>query len=222
MAEADPGNEGGRADQLSLYSSSSQHGFFIPQSSSSSPSAALSWDHRRLRVQAKSFLSSKTKHYVVLALVAVDMASIVADIFVGLVACDLNQKGAKWVAETREGLHVFGTVVSSLFMVELAGMVWAFGAGFFGAWFHGLDATVIVASFAVDVVMLAMHGNNSIEEIAGLIIVLGLWRFMKITEELSVGVSEGMEQMRDWVEELERENLELKRELTDRCGAREV
>lgn len=57
------------------------------------------------------------------------MTSIVADIFVALVACDLKQEGAEWVAETREGLHVFGTVVSSLFMVDLAGMVWALGAG---------------------------------------------------------------------------------------------
>jgi hypothetical protein len=61
--------------------------------------------------------------------VALDVASIVADIFVALIACDLKQEGAEWVAKTREGLHVFGTVVSSLFLVELAGMVWASGAG---------------------------------------------------------------------------------------------
>lgn len=60
--------------------------------------------------------------------------------------------------------------------------------------------------------MLVLHGgNNSMEEIAELIIVLRLWRFIKIIEELSVGVSEGMEHMRERVEELERENLELKR-----------
>lgn len=81
---------------------------------------------------------------------------------------------------------------------------------FFGEWFHWLDATVIIASFAVDVVMLVLHGN-SIEEIAELIIVLRLWRLIKIIEELSVGMSEGMGQMRERVEELERENLELKR-----------
>lgn len=81
-----------------------------------------------MRTQARTLLLSKTKHYVVLALVAVDVASIVADILVALIACDLNQENEKWVADTREGLHVFGTVVSSLFLVELAAMIWAFGA----------------------------------------------------------------------------------------------
>jgi hypothetical protein len=92
---------------------------------------------------------------------------------------------------------------------------------FFGEWFHWLDATVIVASFAVDVVMLVLHGDG-IEEIAELIIVLRLWRFIKIIEELSGGVSEGMEQVRKRVEELERENLELKRETVDQLDAHEV
>ena len=75
------------------------------------------------------FLSSKAKHYIVLALVALDVASIVAGISVALIACDLKQADADWVKETRDGLHVFGTVISSLFLVELAGMVWVFGAG---------------------------------------------------------------------------------------------
>lgn len=51
--------------------------------------------------------------------------------------------------------------------------------------------------------MLVMHGDG-IEEIAELIIVLRLWRLIKIIEELGVGLSEGMEQMRRRVEELER------------------
>ncbi|KAK3955036.1 hypothetical protein QBC32DRAFT_334469 [Pseudoneurospora amorphoporcata] len=201
---------------MAFSSPSSQNGLF-PQLCSSSWARS----HRHLLAQARAFLSSKTKHYIVLALVAMDVASIVADIFVALIACDLEQEGAEWVAETREGLHAFGMVVSSLFLVELAGMIWAFGAGFFEEWFHWLDATVIVASFAVDVVMLVLHGDG-IEEIAGLIIVLRLWRLIKIIEELSIGVSEGMEQMRKRVEELERENIELKRGATDQLQAHEV
>ncbi|CCC13078.1 hypothetical protein SMACR_06296 [Sordaria macrospora] len=167
---------------MPISSPSSQNGLF-PESSSS-PWAQS--HHPGLRAQARTFLSSKTKHYIVLALVAVDIASIVADILVALVACDLKQEGAKWVSETREGLHMLRTLISSLFLVELAGMIWAFGAG-----------------FAVDVVMLVMHGDG-IEEIAELIIVLRLWRLIKIIEELGVGLSEGMEQMRRRVEELER------------------
>lgn len=69
--------------------------------------------------------------------------------------------------------------------------------------------------------MLVMHGNG-IEEIAELIIVLRLWRVIKIIEELSVGVSEGMEQMRKRIEELERENLELKARRADQLDTLEV
>lgn len=125
--------DGGRASfsasgyhiHMPISSPSSQNGLF-PESSSS-PWAQS--HHPGLRAQARTFLSSKTKQYIVLALVAVDVASIVADILVALVACDLKQEGAKWVSETREGLHMLRTLISSLFLVELAGMIWAFGAG---------------------------------------------------------------------------------------------
>ena len=56
---------------------------------------------------------------------------------------------------------------------------------FFTDWFHCLDAFVILASFIVDVLS---HGV--LEEIASLVIILRLFRFVKIVEELSVGAAE--------------------------------
>ncbi|KHE80788.1 hypothetical protein GE21DRAFT_1217523, partial [Neurospora crassa] len=112
--------------------------------------------HRHLQAQTRAILSSKTRHRIVLALVTLGVASTVADIFVALVACDLNGESAKRVTETRKWLHVFGAVVSSPLLVELVAV------------FHWLDAMAIVASFAVDVV---------IKEIVELIIALRLWRF---------------------------------------------
>ena len=50
-----------------------------------------------------------------------------------------------------------------------------------------------------------------VEEIASLVIVLRLWRFVKIVEELSVGASETMEDTQARLEEVEKENEELRR-----------
>ena len=65
-----------------------------------------------------------------------------------------------------------------------------------------------MASFIID---LLTHGI--LEEIASLVIVLRLWRFVKIVEELSVGASERMEEIEQQVELLEKENAELKSEI---------
>ena len=52
-----------------------------------------------------------------------------------------------------------------------------------------------------------------VEEIASLVIVLRLWRFVKIVEELSVGASETMDGIQSRAERLEKENEELRSEL---------
>lgn len=71
-----------------------------------------------------------------------------------------------------------------------------------------MDGLVIIASFVID---LLTHGI--LEEIASLVIVLRLWRFVKIVEELSVGASERMEEIEQQIEILEKENAELKSEI---------
>lgn len=75
-------------------------------------------------------------------------------------------------------------------------------------WFHCFDAFVIVGSFAID---LLEHGVA--EEIASLIVILRLWRFVKIANELSVEASEQIEEIQRRVEELEKENAELRRRM---------
>lgn len=77
------------------------------------------------------------------------------------------------------------------------------------SWFHIFDAVVIIVSFLVDVLT---HGI--VEEVASLVVILRLWRFVKIIEEMSVGASEQMEDLEMRVEQLEKENSSLKSELT--------
>ncbi|KAK3349438.1 hypothetical protein B0T25DRAFT_243217 [Lasiosphaeria hispida] len=160
------------------------------------------------RQQARALLSSNGKHYVVMALVALDVMAILTDIFIALAACDFDLEGEEWVPQVREGLHLFSLIFSALFFAELLFTVWAFGHRFFQDWFHCFDALIIVASFIIDVVT-----RGIVEEIGSIVIVLRLWRFVKIVEELSLGASERMEDIESRVEDLERENADLKTQI---------
>jgi membrane protein insertase Oxa1/YidC/SpoIIIJ len=88
---------------------------------------------------------------------------------------------------------------------------------YFSSWFHCFDALVIMISFTVD---LLTHGI--VEEIASLVVILRLWRFVKIVEELSLGASERMEEMQFKVEELQKENEDLRSELGASRGGDEA
>ncbi|KAI1203298.1 hypothetical protein F5X97DRAFT_284044 [Nemania serpens] len=155
---------------------------------------------RRARAQTRRFLSSRAKHWIVLTLILLDVAGILTDIFIALITCELHRRDEAWVAPTMYGLTVFSLAMSSVFMVELTMSVFADGTRYFANWFHCLDAFVIVGSFAVDLVQ---HGLAA--EIASLVVVLRLWRFVKIVQEVSVEQAEVMGELRSRIEELERQ-----------------
>lgn len=67
---------------------------------------------------------------------------------------------------------------------------------------------VILASFLIDVLT-----RGVVEEVASLVVILRLWRFVKIIEEMSVGASEQMEDLEVRCEQLEKENSDLKDQL---------
>ena len=72
-----------------------------------------------------------------------------------------------------------------------------------------------MTSFAIDVA-----ARGLVEEIGSLVIVLRLWRLVKIVEEVSVGASEGMEELEARLVALERDKAELEARLV-RLDARE-
>lgn len=171
-----------------------------------SPDEVSTYARQRLRCQG--LLVSKQKHYFTLALVALDVSCLLADLFIALIDCDERIKNDAWVPAVREGLEDAGLVFSCLFMVELIMCLWAFGLKYLKSWFHLFDALVIIASFLIDSLT-----RGVVEEVASLVIILRLWRFVKIIEEMSVGASEKMEDIEMKAEQLEKENAELKREL---------
>ncbi|KAI0601516.1 hypothetical protein F4775DRAFT_589295 [Biscogniauxia sp. FL1348] len=166
---------------------------------------------RRARAAARRFFASRTKHGLVLALVVLDVAGILADIFVALVTCELGREREPWVAPTRAALAHFALAMSCVFVLELGVEVFAEGLGFFTSWFHCFDAFVIAVSFAVD---LLEHGV--VEEIASLIVVFRLWRFVKIIQEFSVEASEQTEELHKRIEDLEAQKAALEAQLAQR------
>ena len=85
-----------------------------------------------LRRTLRAFLSGKWGHYFVIVLVAVDVACIFAGFLVALHVCeasgDAGFRAAPW-QRAIAGLGVASLVVSSLFVLELLGCVFAFGFG---------------------------------------------------------------------------------------------
>lgn len=83
--------------------------------------------YQRRQRQCQILLTSKQKHYLILALVGLDVACLLADIFITLIDCDSRIKNDAWVPEVREALEHAGLVFSCLFLVELIMCLWAFG-----------------------------------------------------------------------------------------------
>jgi hypothetical protein len=83
------------------------------------------WSQARRYVQR--FQTSKFGHYSILLLVALDISSIFADLFITLYLCD--HKDAQGWIDSQKALGIVGLIFSSLFVVELILSVWAFGPG---------------------------------------------------------------------------------------------
>ncbi|CAD0089388.1 unnamed protein product [Aureobasidium mustum] len=160
------------------------------------------------RRYTRRYLNSKFGHYAILLLVSLDCTCIFSEFVIQILSCEGR------ISESRghvaqEAIGIVGLVFSCLFMLELLASIWAFGFRFFRSKFHCFDATVIVASFIVDVLL-----RGILEEVASLVIILRLWRVFKIMEELSVGAQEQTEALRDRIEVLEREKSQMEVELT--------
>ncbi|KAF5722636.1 voltage-gated hydrogen channel 1 [Fusarium mundagurra] len=187
------------------------------------------WTVRSTKEKTAQFLSSKAGHYSVLTLVSLDVLSMIADFILNLFKCEQSRKGSDWDL----ALEILGSVslvFSCLFVIELMASVWAFGwksvlfpspsnlladaPRYFNSWFHCFDAFIVIAGFITDVAL-----RGIIEEVASLIVVMRLWRVVKIIEELGVGAQEQTEELNVKLEKCESENEDLRNEISRLKGA---
>lgn len=92
----------------------------------SSPQSGTVSTWTRTRHHIRQFQTSKLGHYAVLLLVALDVASIFAVIFITLHICDWKDVPENWEMAL-EGLEIMGLVFASLFALELVLSILAFG-----------------------------------------------------------------------------------------------
>lgn len=84
---------------------------------------------RSIRHRLRQSLSSRAKHYIVMALVTLDVATLLLNVFTKLIACEMHQLKEPWVKRASRGLEITGLAISCLFMVELGICIIAFGFG---------------------------------------------------------------------------------------------
>ncbi|KAH7243820.1 hypothetical protein B0J15DRAFT_565137 [Fusarium solani] len=166
------------------------------------------WAIQNIREKTTRLLFSKIGHYSVISLVCLDILGMVANFILRLFKCEQGKSGPDWNLALNI-LGAIGLVFSCLFMIELIVSVWAFGWNYFESWFHCFDAFIVVAGFITDVVL-----QGIIEEVASLIVVMRLWRVIKIIEELSVGAQERSEELERKIDELRNENDLFRKEIS--------
>lgn len=95
------------------------------QSDHSRPSGGLF----RYRKIMEEFLCSRGKHFLVMGAVALDVMTLLANIFIQLIACEMHQANEPWVKRLVAYIEGIGLIFSSLFMIELIACLFCFGPG---------------------------------------------------------------------------------------------
>lgn len=62
-----------------------------------------------------------------MTLVTLDVAAMLLNVFMKLIACEMHQRKEPWVEGISKGLEATGLAISCLFMVELGMCLVAFG-----------------------------------------------------------------------------------------------
>ncbi|KAI0054195.1 hypothetical protein FA95DRAFT_48995, partial [Auriscalpium vulgare] len=91
-----------------------------------------------------------------------------------------------------EVLSDISTTITTLFLIEIPLTLWSLGPKYYfprgpvpHATLHLFDATIIVTTFVLEVVL---RGRE--RELAGLLIILRLWRLLKLVGGVAVGAGE--------------------------------
>ena len=81
----------------------------------------------RYRKTGRRLLESRRKHFLIMAVVVLDVVALLANVFIQLIACEMDQRDEDWVDTVSEALEITGLVCSSLFLLELLACLVSFG-----------------------------------------------------------------------------------------------
>ncbi|KAI0673075.1 hypothetical protein C8Q78DRAFT_697838 [Trametes maxima] len=182
--------------------------------------------YERCRTHTAEVLESTPLHYTVIALVLIDSACVLADLAYTFLSEDCTPIEGP---DTPLWLNVLANTsltITTLFLVEIPVTLWALGLQYYNplgpithAALHFFDAAVILTTFVLEV---ALRGRE--RELASLLVILRLWRLVKLVQGIAVSAGEIDEQQAKELEEtrqklgealssietLRRENQELR------------
>ncbi|KAJ7774717.1 hypothetical protein B0H16DRAFT_1303488 [Mycena metata] len=172
------------------------------------------------RERAAEFLESSLLHKLVILLVCLAaFACVLADLGYAFLdegcAPPEGPDAPVWLSV----LSHISLGITAFFLLEIPCTLWALGPRFYNPWgrvphaaLHLFDAFIIITTFVLEVIL-----KGKEQELAGLLIILRLWRLVKLVGGVSVGVGELGEEdavraadAESEVEALKKENADLR------------
>jgi len=160
------------------------------------------------RARVGEALESATVHKLVITLIVIDAICVLVDLGYSLLHSECEPGGAESDPAWLEVLALISTGITTFFLVEIPLTLWSLGFDFYNplgriphASLHIFDAVIIVTTFVLEVIL-----KGKERELAGLLIILRLWRLLKLVGGVAVGAGELQEET---IKELERVKREL-------------
>ena len=167
----------------------------------------------RVRLQAK--LHSHRFQMIIIGLVVIDFLIVLVQLLMDIQVI----KGVHHDHLAIQFLHYTSIVILGLFLIEIVVKLYAFGLDFFHHKLEVFDAIVVIVSFALDI---AYSGNMDAWDAVGLLVLLRLWRVVRIVNGIALSVKIEMDEK---MHHLKEEIVELKTQLEhykNRCKEQEV
>ncbi|KAK0459624.1 uncharacterized protein EV420DRAFT_1536868 [Desarmillaria tabescens] len=166
------------------------------------------------RCKLGEILEAQLFHKFVIALITIDATCVLADLAYTLLSADCTPTGPEgppWL----EVLAHISLVITTFFLVEIPLALWAFGLQYYNplgqvthAPLHLFDAAIIITTFLLEI---TLKGKE--RELGALLIVLRLWRLVKLVGGITVGAGEISEENDEALLDARRQLESLKSEL---------
>ncbi|KAG8217819.1 hypothetical protein J3R82DRAFT_5984 [Butyriboletus roseoflavus] len=163
--------------------------------------ASSSW-----RETVGGVLESRGLHTFVLTLIAIDAGCVITDIAYGFLVNGCAPEGPEgpiWL----EVLANISLAITTFFLVEIPLALWAFGIKFYlplcgvpHAPLHLFDAIIVLTTFVLEFVL-----KGKERELAELLVILRLWRLVKLVGGIAIGAGEVEEQITEELEQTKRQ-----------------
>ncbi|KAK7693636.1 hypothetical protein QCA50_003205 [Cerrena zonata] len=144
------------------------------------------------RFRMAEFLESKPMHYTVLALVVIDSGCVLADLAYTVLSDSCTSPEGPGAPLWLNVLSHISLAITILFLIEIPLTLWSIGWEHyspFGDTPHGglhlFDAFIIVTTFVLEIIL---RGKE--RELASLLIILRLWRLVKLVGGIAVGAGD--------------------------------